>query len=371
MAVADADDAKRVRLMLVGDDPDSLGGIATHLQLIRTHIAPWAPLSIYAVGPAGRAENALARTARRVGEPFRFYLALRRRRPSIVHLNCSFDVKSLARDAVLASIASAMGIAVLLQIHSGLTREALARSRSCRLLTHLALRAAKRAVFLTQLQLDPVAERFEAYSPKLMVVPNMAPSLTDGGKLVATPKASPPGLLFLSRILREKGIFDLLEAAQLLVQRGLAFELTIAGDGPDGALAREWAKSLDIAGMVRFVGYVSGAEKSRALYSATALVLPTYYQHEGAPYSLLEAMQAGLPIVTCRTGGIAEILNDESAVFVPPRNPTALADALERVLVDAGLRRRLGAAAARQARGRFGPDVIIERWKQIYLQLVK
>jgi glycosyltransferase involved in cell wall biosynthesis len=354
--------------MLVGDDPNSTGGIATHLQLLREHVASWANVDVYAVGSAGRTETSRTRAARRVAEPLRFYRRLRSARPSIVHLNCSFDQKSLTRDVALAWVALASGAKVVLQVHGGGTDEVLRSSRAARLLTYAALRAARRVVFLTRAQLEPVAKLYPAYARNLRVIPNMAPAM-EFVRDEFRPAAARRSVLFLSRILREKGIFDLIQAVALLTNRGVNLGVFVAGDGPDRRAAAALTVELDLTEQIQFVGYIRGADKANLLSSATALVLPTYYAEEGTPYALLEAMQAGLPIITCRTAGIVEILDDESALFVPPRDPGALADAIEQLLSDPALQQRLRQAAARQARERFAPAAIVERWTRLYQEL--
>jgi len=84
---------------------------------------------------------------------------------------------------------------------------------------------------------------------------------------------------------------------------------------------------------------------------------------EGIPTALLEAMAARLPVVTTDAGSILEVVEDQvSALIVPQKDPEALANALERVLSDAGLAQRLGSAAAERARTEFDVSVCETRF---------
>src|SRR5438046_2301243 len=84
---------------------------------------------------------------------------------------------------------------------------------------------------------------------------------------------------------------------------------------------------------------------------ASVVVVPSFM--ESCPYSLIEAMALGKPIVASNVPGVTDMVSDgESALLVPPGDPHALAGALQRILSDESLARRLGAAAGQQARAR-------------------
>jgi glycosyltransferase involved in cell wall biosynthesis len=93
-------------------------------------------------------------------------------------------------------------------------------------------------------------------------------------------------------------------------------------------------------------------------------------QREGIPGALVEAMAAGLPVVSTRHGGVPAVLNHErEGLLVPEGNVGRLADALERLLVDAPLRRELGTAAARRAEHEFDVAPAARQLEGIYDEL--
>lgn len=171
-----------------------------------------------------------------------------------------------------------------------------------------------------------------------------------------------PVFLFVGRLVREKGIFDLLDAVEMLGDE-VPWDLVIAGDGAGAAEVKEHTLSLGLAARVTFAGYLGDKELSRAYTDADALVLPSW--SEGFPTVVSEAMMAGLPIITTRLRGMADHLaNEENALFVPPRDPAALAEAMRRLSSDAVLRGRLSRANRLKVK-EFAPDVVGKRYLEV------
>jgi len=143
-------------------------------------------------------------------------------------------------------------------------------------------------------------------------------------------EAEPPEVLYAGRLSAEKGVLELLDAA-----RGL--NLVVAGDGP-------------LRARVPFArGFVRHDELQRLYARAAVVACPS--RREGFGVACLEAMAHGRPVVATRVGGLLDLVVDgETGITVPPRDPTALRSALERLLADPELRRRLGAAGRARAR---------------------
>jgi glycosyltransferase involved in cell wall biosynthesis len=170
-------------------------------------------------------------------------------------------------------------------------------------------------------------------------------------------RGKPPVVLFAGRLLREKGVLDLVRAFPQVLQTTQAV-LVLVGDGPDRAECLDLARRLGIAEHVRLSGYLKGDALDAAYKTATVFAFPSYWP-EGFPTVLSEAMAAGLPIVTTATRGAADHLREpENALFVPPRNPKALAEAITRILTDADLAASMS-SANRAKVGEFDPDVIV------------
>jgi len=137
-------------------------------------------------------------------------------------------------------------------------------------------------------------------------------------------------ILFLSRIVREKGIFELVEAFNSIRKRIKNIELIIAGDGQDfEELKAKIASKQDI----KLVGYVEGEEKIKLLKESDIFCLPSYT--EGLPVALLEAMLFGLPIITTRVGGLKRFFKDkEMGYLIKPKNIIEIEEKIEMLLYD-------------------------------------
>ena len=180
---------------------------------------------------------------------------------------------------------------------------------------------------------------------------------------VAEAPATPTTVVLCpARLVAVKGHRHLLDAAALLVVRGIAFELWLAGDGPEGPGLLRRVDELRLGAHVRMLGTVPHA-KLLQLYRERAVhcvVLPSVDLgggvFEGMGVALMEAMAHGIPVIATRTGGIPELLEDGAGVLVPPADPGALADALERVLGSATLRTELSRAGRQRIEEEF--DVV-------------
>jgi glycosyltransferase involved in cell wall biosynthesis len=163
-----------------------------------------------------------------------------------------------------------------------------------------------------------------------------------------------PTLLFASRLVAEKGIFDLVEAVALL-QSEWPVRLIVAGGGPAHAAVEARVQALGLTDRVSLVGHLDREEMAQTYGAADAFVLPTYWI-EGFPTAISEAMDASLPVVTTKTRGMADHLEEGvNALFVPREDPAALAEVLKRLLADEGARVRMG-QANRAKVAEFAPD---------------
>ncbi len=164
--------------------------------------------------------------------------------------------------------------------------------------------------------------------------------------------SDPPTLLYHGRVDRRKGVLDLLDAVELLRQRGRDVRLAVSGIGPDVNAVDERVAALGLADRVDVLGIAGYPDAPARYHRGDVFVSPTYA--EGFSNTILEAMASGLPVVSCEVVGVVDCLADgRDALLVPPRAPGRLADAVEALLTDGALRQRLAQTALDEARTRY------------------
>jgi colanic acid/amylovoran biosynthesis glycosyltransferase len=159
--------------------------------------------------------------------------------------------------------------------------------------------------------------------------------------------STPPLIVAVGRLIAKKGFVDLLGACRLLKERGKSFRCEIIGEGPLEQELREDIAQLDLQDCVELPGAKPQHEIREHLAAATAFVLPSVIDPDGGmdnlPTVIMEAMAAGLPVVSTSIGGIPEmVIQNETGFLVPPGDVAALAGAIECLLDAIGLARRFG-----------------------------
>jgi glycosyltransferase involved in cell wall biosynthesis len=163
-------------------------------------------------------------------------------------------------------------------------------------------------------------------------------------------EAEPAEVLYAGRLSPEKGVLELLEAAQ-------GMNLVVAGDGP-------------LRDRVPFArGFVQHDELQQLYARAAVVACPS--RREGFGVACLEAMAHGRPVVATSVGGLLDLVVDgETGIVVSPRDPAALRSALERLLADPDLRRKLGSAGRDRARTLFSWETVTDATVAAYAEAV-
>jgi glycosyltransferase involved in cell wall biosynthesis len=203
----------------------------------------------------------------------------------------------------------------------------------------------------------------ELTAVRVEVVPNPAMDLS----ATTTPTRSRSVLLFLGRLGQRKGIVTLLESMVKVLRKFPDVVLICGGDG-DVGLVKNHAQTLGIASSVKLVGWVEAEEKLALLQSSTIFVLPSFA--EGVPMSVLEAMSAGLPVVSTKVGGIPDVIaTGVEGLLVAPGDVDALASALCSLLGSQELCDRFARNAHDRFKREFSLNSVICRLEAIYREL--
>jgi glycosyltransferase involved in cell wall biosynthesis len=279
----------------------------------------------------------------------------------IAVISTAHDWRAVLRDIAVAPVLRRRRRPVLLLFHGSRTR-ILARpgSRAFKFATAVLLSLADGVLVLSREEQRQIADFRPA--TRVLVVKNpyerkVFPALAErdrGGRA--------PTLLFVGRLLEQKGILDLVDAMPAVLGRAPC-RLVIVGDGELERALRDRIRQLGLTTSVTLAGYLEGEELLRAYAAADVFVLPSW--SEGFPTVLAEAMDAGLPIVTTRVqGAVDHLVEGEHALFVEPRDIEGLSSTLAAVVGDAGLRARMASANATRI-DLFDPDVVAREYLEV------
>lgn len=175
-------------------------------------------------------------------------------------------------------------------------------------------------------------------------------------------------ILSFARLVADKGLAYLIEAAAMLRQRGLRYRVLIAGDGPERARLERLVRSLRLCEEVILLGFRD--DIGDLLAASDVVVLPSL--REGLSISMLEAMAAGKPIIASSIGSHRELASQaDMARLVPVADATGLANAIQQFALDPALRARLGAGARALFEARYVEDRMLNDYRQLYSTLLE
>lgn len=179
-----------------------------------------------------------------------------------------------------------------------------------------------------------------------------------------------PIVLLAARLLWDKGIGEFVEAARILRSAGVAARFVIVGDEDLGNRAMIDKKTLISwrdEGAVELWGFRT--DMPEVLSQASIACLPSY--REGLPKALLEAMAAGLPCVTTDVQGCREaVRHGDNGLLVPPRDPQALADALNTLIRDPDMQKSMGLRGRERVEAEFSSVLVIKQTLALYEEML-
>ena len=185
-------------------------------------------------------------------------------------------------------------------------------------------------------------------------------------------KSSKLRVIFTARMIVEKGVFILTEAAEKLRSKyedKVEFLLVGGIDDHPGAITKEQLDAVCDGKYIQWLGYRTDVKE--LLQSSHIVAFPSYYM-EGLPKSLIEADAIGRPVITCNSVGCKEaVIDGYNGYLIPTKDVDALVEKLDILLGDAKLRQEMGKNSRKYAEENFSIDVVIERHLKIYEELVR
>ena len=293
----------------------------------------------------------------------------RREKPDLVHhvalkpiLYGGYAAKRVGVPAIVNAVAGMGFIFISNSLFARTARPLIARAQRA-----LMNRANTRTILQNPDDVEMYTQRIGVSPNRLTIIPGAGVDI-DQFTVVPEPFAVPTAVC-VSRMLRDKGIHELVAATRLLHAKGVEVRVRLVGPTDDNpasiprAILADWNRE----GVVEVVG---PSEDIAGEYArAHIAVLPSY--REGLPKSLLEAAACGRPMVATDVPGCREVCIDgETGLRVPARTIEPLADALERLVLDPALRQRLGENARHRAETIFAEKIINAQTLALYEEML-
>jgi glycosyltransferase involved in cell wall biosynthesis len=300
----------------------------------------------------------------------RFFPALYRFRPHIIHLHTSQGVAWL-KDTFYVLVGKAHRCHIVLHVHAADFDELYGKkTRPVQYYTRKVMGLADAVIAVSEewsKRLADIVPVDRVFTFENCIAVDAVP-LSSSHRSKDGAKA-----LFLGSVGPRKGAFDLLEAMGYLKSSGCALQVWVAGyEEREGDLLRARARleELQLGDMYQLVGTVRGTEKTELLSQASLFVLPSY--DEGLPMAVLEAMAAGLTVVSTPVGGIPEVVKDGyNGFLVAPGDVKALAEKLAILASDPHLCELMGQRSREIAERELDVNPYVQRLVALYESLVR
>ena len=351
--------------------PPHMGGIETHLQALSTELNKEMDLRVVVANDHRQRSDEVLGDVRVSRLPTQLTFAatplcpgmvseIRRSEADLVHIHLPNPM------AVLAYLASGHRGRLVVTYHSDTVRQRILGALFEPLL-HQCLRRSS-AIIATSPDYRRTSSVLARYQERCHVIPyGIALEQFEQSDPAAVAKLRREFgqrlVISVGRLVYYKGFEYLIQAMQQVDGR-----LLIVGDGPLGPKLQQLAGELGVQDKIVFAGEIQNERIVPYYHAADVFALASVARSEAFGIVQIEAMAAGLPVVNTRLdSGVPFVsLHEQTGLTVPPQDPEALAQALNRLLNDAPLRRSLGAAARLRARQEFSLEIMTERTLKLY-----
>ena len=355
-----------MRILFNTPKADLHGGPPTHLPLLEQELRTYLELENFDYGRKHDTESIFEKCLGRAADLRRLRSQILRSRPDIIHHNTSFDPIAFLRDAPLVHLCKRHKVPLFLKLHGSFNESFGKLNPIVQYFRDYILRNVQGIGVLSDAERQAFLDHWPYLSGRVKVVKNIIhPSFYN----IPRTESPLPILLFVSRFIRKKGIFDILQAIPAIRKKVPAAHFVFVGSGGE---ASEFDKRLQLQGLSDYVQRLEHLPNlSLAKYYATAwaLLFPTHFP-EGMPMVVAEAMAAGLPIITTRTKFAQSYLRAEkNCLFIERNSPACIEKAVVHLVEHPGLRRELSQNNRQLAR-LFQAPVVGREFIDIYQRVL-
>lgn len=358
-----------IKVLILSREPESLGGVVDYVDMLKTNFRDNITVTDFVIGGRKYHKIYFQKILQPFIDGFRLLINVTSHGYDVIHLNPSLNKQSVLRDGFFLIILKLLGKKNIVVLFHGWEVEYLKKIEkhkayaklfcnifSCGKILVLASEYKKQLIDLGFAidQVDVVTTMFNG-------------ELFSG---VSQPKSSKNFyILFLSRLIVEKGLYELLDAFEELVESYIHVRLIIAGDGPEFDKLKSVVETRGLRENVQFTGFIRNQKKVEIMAKANVFVLPTYHG-EGCPVSLLEAMAAGLPVISSRVGAIPEIVeNYRNGILLETVSKAQILKSLRFCLNNSSFLSKAGENNYKKAWGNYEASVVTGRMENVYAQI--
>jgi len=199
--------------------------------------------------------------------------------------------------------------------------------------------------------------------PRARVIRNGVSDAVGAGKMMEANQSGAVCFAYVGRLVAEKGVNVLIDAASILKKRGCNFRVLIIGDGPQRQALKKQAATLELAGCLEFLGFLTGDKLRAALTRVSVSIMPSIWE-DAAPFSALEQMMQGQLIIGSRIGGLAEEIGDAGLTFAAGDAPE-LADRMQQVIKRPEWISELGKQARERALSLYTLERMVSEYRDL------
>lgn len=358
-----------MKVLIIHPDPKILGGIQLYYQKISAKFT--LNVDHFIIGKRPKENDTIKKVNRLISDYVRYVILLRKKKYDLIHLNPSLEYKMFFRDGLFHLLAKLSCKKTVVFFRGWNKRfEYLINSYGIWLFK-LIYNKADIFIVLAE-EFKDVLVSWDCMKPisrEVTIIDENIYEKFDINKIINDRlKHEKWRILFLARIVREKGVYETVVTLEILNKKYPEIELIIAGEGDELKRIKKLVLQRGIKNVV-FPGYVNGQEKTNLMKKSHILFLPTYYG-EGLPNSIAESMAFGLPILTRFVGGINDFfINGEHGYATNSKNPKVFSYLIEKMFLNKNLYKKISLNNFYYAKTYFPASQAAKRLEKIYKSL--
>lgn len=360
-------------VLITVPDLTIIGGKANYYSALQGRFAGKVQYFTYGSRGKGNKEGKMAFVKRMLMDYWNFYKTIRKDNFGIVHINPSLEFNGFFRDALFLLIAKAILGKKVVVFWRGWSKEfeLQVEEKYMWFMRKTYLKASSSIVLAKEF--EQKLRQWGYAKPIYQETTVLDEFLIDGltnEKITEKYAATGTQLLFLARLERNKGIFEILEVYQKLKTEYPELSLVVAGDGGAMAETKSVIAENKIAD-VTLLGFVRSEQKRQALLSSHVYLFPSWHG-EGLPNSLLEAMGCGMPVLTTANAGIKDFFEHEKmGLILDDCSSEELLSKLQSLLADRNRQLKIALYGHEYAKEHFAASKVVKRLEAIYSDVSK